>query len=131
MIGFRSPRICQTAALVAGMLLAVGFSPREVFPSSSASELLREVRELRARLSGEGGLQPKSQLSRHSQLVLLSCQLTGLAGLAAGVWHSPDDFLQSRSFTRFEPSDAERANGCHAEWRRAVRTALAWARDDD
>ena len=55
----------------------------------------------------------------------------GLAGLAAGVWRSPDDFLQSRSFTRFEPSDAERANGCHAGWRRAVRTALAWARDDD
>jgi len=55
----------------------------------------------------------------------------GLAGLAAGVWRSPDDFLQSRSFMRFEPSDAERANGCHAEWRRAVRTALAWARDDD
>ncbi|MDF2762592.1 MAG: hypothetical protein K0S83_1326, partial [Thermomicrobiales bacterium] len=40
MIGFRSPRICQTAALVAGMLLAVGFSPREVFPTSAASELL-------------------------------------------------------------------------------------------
>lgn len=54
-----------------------------------------------------------------------------LAGLAAGVWHSPHDFQQSRSFTRFEPSDAERANGCHAGWRRAVRTALPWARDDD
>src|SRR5918995_6892227 len=40
MIGFGSPRICQTAALVAGMLLAVAYSPREVFPSSSASELL-------------------------------------------------------------------------------------------
>jgi glycerol kinase len=55
----------------------------------------------------------------------------GLAGLAAGVWHSPDDFLQSRSFTRFDPTNAERANVCHAGWRRAVRTALAWARDDD
>jgi hypothetical protein len=40
MIGFRGPRILQTAALVAGMLLAVGYSPPEVFPSSSASEPL-------------------------------------------------------------------------------------------
>jgi glycerol kinase len=55
----------------------------------------------------------------------------GLAGLAADVWRSPDEFLQSRSFTRFEPSNAERANESHAGWRRAVRTALAWARDAD
>ena len=54
----------------------------------------------------------------------------GLAGLAAGVWRSPDEFLQSRSFTRFEPSNAEGANESHAGWRRAVRTALAWARDE-
>ena len=54
-----------------------------------------------------------------------------LAGLTAGVWHSPQDLQQSRSFTRFEPSDAQRANGCHAGGRRAVRPALPWARDDD
>jgi len=55
----------------------------------------------------------------------------GLAGLATGVWTSPDEFLQSRTFTRFSPVDPARAADCHAGWRRAVRTALAWARDHD
>jgi glycerol kinase len=55
----------------------------------------------------------------------------GLAGLASGVWRSPEEFLESRSFTRFEPGNAERANEWHRGWRRAVRTALAWARDGD
>lgn len=55
----------------------------------------------------------------------------GLAGLVTGVWTSPDAFLQSRTFTRFVPVDAPRAAADHAGWRRAVRAALAWARDDD
>ena len=55
----------------------------------------------------------------------------GLAGLATGVWTSPDEFLQSRSFARFDPRDPARADAWHAGWRRAVRTALAWARDRD
>jgi glycerol kinase len=53
----------------------------------------------------------------------------GLAGLATGVWTSPDDFLRARTFHRFDPTHPERAGADHAGWRRAVRTALAWARD--
>jgi len=55
----------------------------------------------------------------------------GLAGLAGGVWNTPDEFLQARHFTPFVPADASRAASYHAGWRRAVRTALAWARDHD
>ena len=55
----------------------------------------------------------------------------GLAGLAGGVWSTPDEFLQGRRFTPFAPADASRATAYHAGWRRAVRTALAWARDHD
>ena len=55
----------------------------------------------------------------------------GLAGLDAGVWTSPDEFLRSRRFMPFAPADAPRAEAYHAGWRRAVRTALAWARDRD
>jgi len=54
----------------------------------------------------------------------------GLAGIAAGVWDSATEFIGTRRFTRFEPgagTDVARA-GKH-EWRRAVRAALAWARD--
>jgi glycerol kinase len=55
----------------------------------------------------------------------------GLAGIAAGVWGSADAFLSARGFTVFEPGagrDAAQAGRSH--WRRAVRAAVAWARDD-
>ncbi|HSA55878.1 MAG TPA: glycerol kinase GlpK [Gemmatimonadaceae bacterium] len=54
----------------------------------------------------------------------------GLAGIAAGVWPGPEAFLAARTFTRFEPriSVAE-ISARRAGWRRAVRAALAWARD--
>jgi len=55
----------------------------------------------------------------------------GLAGLAAGVWTSGQDFLASRHFTRFSPSASgtAAASSAYAGWRRAVRAALGWARD--
>jgi glycerol kinase len=55
----------------------------------------------------------------------------GLAGIAAGVWPSAEEFLGVRRFDRFTPgpgADAARAGA--AGWRRAVRATLAWARDD-
>jgi glycerol kinase len=57
----------------------------------------------------------------------------GLAGLAAGVWSSGQEFLASRQFTRFTPSETGSASAALAYkgWRRAVRAALAWARDRD
>lgn len=56
----------------------------------------------------------------------------GLAGIHAGVWRTPDDFLASRAFTRFVPqrTSAEVAAD-YAGWRRAVRATLAWASDVD
>jgi glycerol kinase len=53
----------------------------------------------------------------------------GLAGLALGVWRSPEDFLAGRQFTRFDPamSSGERA-GRRGEWDRTVGTTLLWAR---
>jgi glycerol kinase len=57
----------------------------------------------------------------------------GLAGLAAGVWASGAEFLASRQFTRFTPSDTgtAAAAAAYGGWRRAVRAALAWAKDVD
>jgi glycerol kinase len=53
----------------------------------------------------------------------------GLAGLAAGVWSSPDEFMATRTFTRFTPHAHESAIRSMAGWSRAVRAAVAWARD--
>ena len=56
----------------------------------------------------------------------------GLAGLAAGVWDDADAFLAGRSLRVFEPSpDRGAADAGLAGWRRAVRAAVAWARDDE
>jgi glycerol kinase len=52
----------------------------------------------------------------------------GLAGIAAGIWATDEEFLAARQFTAFEPSARSGAEAGAAEWRRAVRTALAWAR---
>ncbi len=54
----------------------------------------------------------------------------GLAGMALGVWESTAEFLAGRRFRRFEPhlSTVERKAGL-AGWHRAVKAALAWARD--
>jgi glycerol kinase len=54
----------------------------------------------------------------------------GLAGIAGGVWRDADAFLASRRFTRFVPGEGhDAARRGHGGWRRAVRGALAWARD--
>lgn len=54
----------------------------------------------------------------------------GLAGLAAGVWKSADEFLATRKFTSFEPKMGRPdADAAMAGWQRAVRAAISWARD--
>jgi glycerol kinase len=53
-----------------------------------------------------------------------------LAGLALGVWKQPGEFLAGRRFTRFTPTmDAAERGRRVREWERAIRTALAWARE--
>jgi glycerol kinase len=55
----------------------------------------------------------------------------GLAGIAAGIWRSADAFHAGRRFDRFDPGEGrERAERGAKEWRRAVRAAVSWARDD-
>jgi glycerol kinase len=55
----------------------------------------------------------------------------GLAGIAAGTWPDAEAFLASRRFARFAPGEGlAAAQAGRAGWRRAVRAALAWARDD-
>jgi glycerol kinase len=55
----------------------------------------------------------------------------GLAGLAAGVWKDADEFLATRTFTRFTPRmDRAEAKRLMSGWRRAVGAAVAWARDE-
>ncbi len=55
----------------------------------------------------------------------------GLAGLATGVWPDASRFAATRTYRRFEPlsgSTGARPEPGYAAWRRAVETALFWAR---
>lgn len=54
----------------------------------------------------------------------------GLAGIASGVWADGEAFQSARRFTLFAPgTDREGITADYAGWQRAVRAALAWARD--
>jgi glycerol kinase len=56
--------------------------------------------------------------------------VAGLAGVSAGVWATPDEFLAPRQFARFAPRvGAQAADAWYRGWTRAVRATLAWARD--
>jgi glycerol kinase len=52
-----------------------------------------------------------------------------LAGIALGVWRTPDELCAAAGLRRFEPrmGAAERAR-LAAGWNRAIGAALAWAR---
>lgn len=50
----------------------------------------------------------------------------GLAGLATGVWKTPDDFSASRTYQTFE-AQSDREDD-YKGWRRAVDTALHWVK---
>ena len=53
-----------------------------------------------------------------------------LAGIAAGVWPDAEAFIESRRYTRFTPGEGRRgAQAAISGWHRAVRAAVAWARD--
>ena len=53
-----------------------------------------------------------------------------LAGIASGVWPDAHAFLASREYHRFLPGDGSpAAQQSLAGWHRAVRAAVAWARD--
>lgn len=68
-------------------------------------------------------------VERPAMLETTALGAAGLAGISGGVWSSPDEFLAARSFTRFTPAAGAGLAAERAEWQRAVRATLGWARD--
>jgi glycerol kinase len=66
-------------------------------------------------------------VERPTMLETTALGAAGLAGIATGVWPSPEDFLAARAFSRFSP--VRRPEEGRQGWQRAVRCALGWARD--
>ena len=69
-------------------------------------------------------------VERRAMVETTALGAAGLAGLAAGIWGSAGEFVANRELTRFTPGEgAAAARAGLAGWNRAVRAALAWARD--
>jgi glycerol kinase len=124
------------AHLARAALEAMAFSTKDVLDAMTADSKLR----LHA-LQVDGGaaandllLQFQADLlgvpvARPDVVETTALGAAALAGLGAGVWKGPQDFLSGRRFTRFTPRAGARAalRPREAEWRRAVATALHWA----
>jgi glycerol kinase len=123
------------AHLVRAALEAMAFGVNDVLRAMTADAKLK----LRA-LQVDGGAAANDFLMEY-QADLLGVPVTrpdllettalgaaGLAGLAAGVWKGPGDFLMGRAVTRFEPRRAPaELRREEAEWHRAVDATLRWA----
>ena len=124
------------AHLVRAALESMAFHTREVLEAMTADARVRL-----AALRVDGGAAANDLLMQFQADVLgvtvqrpdvletTALGAAGLAGLAAGVWRDPDEFLARRTFTRFTPVRRQ-ATALRARWRdwqRAVGTALHWA----
>ncbi|HXQ29378.1 MAG TPA: glycerol kinase GlpK [Gemmatimonadales bacterium] len=121
------------AHLVRAALEAMAFSTKDVLDAMTA-----DARLSLSALQVDGGAAANDWLMEFQADVLgvpvarpdvvetTALGVAGLAGLAAGVWRTPADFLAGRSFRRFDPRERGAAREA-ADWRRAVQTALQWA----
>ena len=64
-------------------------------------------------------------VGRPDQVETTALGAAGLAGLAVGLWQSPDEFAESRKYHWFQPGETRELE--YDEWRRAVKSALFWA----
>ena len=122
------------AHLARAALESMAFSTREVLEAMSADSGLSL-----ADLKVDGGASANDWLMQFQADVLgvpvrrpdvvesTALGAAGLAGLAVGVWKSAEEFVGARRYRTFEPGAAPEA--ARQGWQRAVRTALAWARD--
>jgi len=125
----------RRAHLVRATLEAMAFSTEEVLDAMTA-----DARVSLTALQVDGGAAANDWLmqfqadlvgvpvARPDLIETTALGAAGLAGLAAGVWRSGEEFLAQRRFTRFLPGPgAAVVRERRAEWQRAVATVLHWA----
>lgn len=126
------------AHLVRAGLEAIGFSSFELLESMLKGSGL-ELPRLRVDGGATGNdwlMQFQADLlgvpvERPANVETTALGAAALAGLALGVWSTIEEFIGSRDTTIFEPrsTPAQRAAMLKG-WRRSVRAALHWARDE-
>ena len=120
--------------LARAALEAMAFSTREVLQAMTADSGLA-LSDLKV----DGGASANDWLMQFQADVLeapvrrpdvvesTAMGAAGLAGLATGVWRAADEFVAARRYRTFEPGKMPLV--AWQEWQRAVRAALAWAKD--
>ena len=129
------------AHLVRAALEAMAYSTDEVLTSMRAASAGSEATSTRLRV--DGGASQNDWLMQFQADVLdlpverpdlvetTALGAAGLAGLATEVWPDVEAFIGKRRLARFEPGPGRTIAQAGAEgWRRAVDTALYWARAD-
>jgi glycerol kinase len=125
------------AHVVRAALEAMAYSTKDVLDAMTADARLRL-----SALQVDGGAAANDWLMQFQADVLgvpiarpdlvetTALGAAGLAGLASGVWRTPEAFLAGRSFTRFRPARgaARAARAGLAQWHRAVDAVLHWSR---
>jgi glycerol kinase len=128
------------AHVVRAALEAMAFSTKDVLDAMAADARLRL-----SALQVDGGAAANDWLMQFQADVLgvpvarpdlietTALGAAGLAGLAAGVWRTPEAFLRGRTFTSFRPRRAGRraARGGLEQWHRAIGALLHWSRQRD
>jgi glycerol kinase len=122
------------AHIVRAALEAMAYSTREVVDAmASASGVpLEELRVDGGAAANDWLMQFQAdtlgvRVARPDVVETTAMGAAGLAGLASGVWQSPEEFIARRRYAAFEPGPAN--DGGYAGWRRAVATSLHWARN--
>jgi glycerol kinase len=127
----------QRAHLTRAALESMAFSTKDVLDAMTADARLRL-----STLQVDGGAAANDWLmqfqadllgvpiARPDLVETTALGAAGLAGLAAGVWRSPDAFLEGRQFTRFTPDRARTrsARAGLAQWHRAIAALRRWSR---
>jgi glycerol kinase len=124
------------AHLARAVLESMAYSTRDVVKSmqTTSNVTLAELRVDGGATSNDWLMQYQADVlgvsvgrPRHLEATALGA--AGLAGLAVGIWSSPEDYAARREYTWFRPGEARDSE--YRGWRRAVETALYWARAED
>ncbi len=120
------------AHLARAVLESMGYSTRDVVQAmeSASGVNLGELRAAGGAAANDWLMQYQADVlnvpvGRSHQVEATALGAAGLAGLAVGLWRSPEEFAQNRNYGWFQPG--ENRDREYAEWRRAVDTALFWA----
>jgi len=123
------------AHLARAMLESIAYSTKDVVRAMEAASKVKldQLRTAGGASANDWLMQFEADVlgvpvGRPDQVETTAFGAAGLAGLAVGLWESPQEFSQRREYRWFHPGESRERE--YAEWGRAVRSNLFWAGSD-